>query len=115
MATNKNGLKRADDVLEKLVGPLTFAMFMRSMRTTRDLTQVEMAKKLCISRQALCEIESGRTHVELHTAAKYATLGGFSMLVAVEASICDQLRKAGISYNVKLEQRSPVKLKKTGK
>lgn len=103
--TTKKGLKRADETLEKLVGPYTFAMFMRSMRTTLDLSQVEMAKKLGISRQALCEIESGRTQVSLPTAAKYAQAGGFPVIVAVEANIQDQLRKMGIDCNVKLERR----------
>lgn len=104
MTTNKKDLKRARDVIEKLTGPYTFAMFMRSMRTTLDLSQIEMAKKLGISKQSLCDIENGRTLVSVVTAVKYARLGGLSEIVAVEACIQDQLKKAQMDYRVRLER-----------
>lgn len=104
MTTNKEGLKSARAVIEKLTGPYSFAMFMRSMRTTLDLSQTEMAKKLGISRQALCEIESGRALVSVASAVKYAKLGGLSKVVAVEACLQDQIRKAQMDYRVRLEK-----------
>lgn len=106
MTTSKTGLKRADEVLEKLTGPYTFGMFMRSMRTTLDLSQVEMSKKLGITRQHLCDLESGRTHVSVVSAVKFARKGGFSPLVALEACLQDQVEKVKLEYRVRLEPRA---------
>jgi DNA-binding XRE family transcriptional regulator len=95
--------KEASQVLEKLYGPFTFATFMRGVRTTLDLTQVEMAKKLGISKAALCEIEKGRTLVSPQSAVRYAKKAGFSETVALEACLQDQLRKAKIKKRVRIE------------
>lgn len=95
--------KLARTVLESMTGAYTFAMFMRSSRTTLDLSQVEMAKKLGITRSSLCDVEQGRVLVSAATAVKYAKKVGFSQLVALEACIQDQLRKAHLHYDVTLE------------
>ena len=76
---------------------------MLGIRTTLDLTQVEMAKRLGISKAALCEIEKGRTLVSPQAACKYAKKAGFSETVALEACFQDQLRKAKIKKRVKIE------------
>jgi len=91
------GTRAVRPVLEELLGgPFTFAIFMGGIRATLDLTQAEMAKKLGISRQALCEIEKGRTIVSAETAVSYARKAGFSEVVAAEAALQDQLRKSGL-------------------
>ena len=43
--------------LEKRFGPITFGGFLRSARTMKDLSQVEMAEFLGISKSTLCDIE----------------------------------------------------------
>lgn len=45
-------IKEASQVFEKMRGSFTFADFMLGIRTTLDLTQVAMAKKLGISNAA---------------------------------------------------------------
>lgn len=95
--------KEANQTLEKIYGPFTFATFIRGVRTTLDLTQVEMAKKLGISRAALCEIEKGRTLVGPQAAVRYAKKAGFSDTLALEACLQDQLRKANIKKRVRIE------------
>jgi DNA-binding XRE family transcriptional regulator len=98
--TTKN--KRLIDVLEKLDGPFTFATYMRGSRTTLDLTQAEMARKVGISRAMLCDIEKGRQLVSVSLAIKIARKAGFLEKVAVETCLQDQLRKAGVSWQVKI-------------
>lgn len=96
-------IKEARLVFEKNYGPFSFATFMLGIRTALDLTQVEMAKKLGLSKAALCEIEKGRTHVSPKAAVHYAKKAGFSETLALEACFQDQLRKAKIKKRVKIE------------
>jgi DNA-binding XRE family transcriptional regulator len=95
--------KKSKEVFEKINGPFTFSTFMLGARTTLGLTQVKMAKKLGISKAALCEIEKGRTLVSALAAVRYAKKAGFSVTVALEACLQDQLRKANIKKRVRLE------------
>ena len=90
-------------VFEKELGPFTFAMFMRASRTTLGLSQAEMARRLKITRGALCGIEKGRTYVTPEVAAKYAKRAGFSEIVAVEICLQDQLRRAKLNLRVRVE------------
>ena len=83
--------------------PFTFATFMLGARTTLDLTQVEMAKRIGISKAALCEIEKGRTLVSPKSALTYAKKAGFSVTLALETCFQDQLRKAKINKRVKIQ------------
>jgi DNA-binding XRE family transcriptional regulator len=96
-------IKEANKVFEKVSGPFTFAKFTLGIRTTLMLSQVEMAKKLGISKSALCEIEKGRTLVSAQAAVRYAKKAGFSIKVALEACFQDQLRKANINKRVKID------------
>ncbi len=96
-------IKDATQVFEKLTGPFTFATFILGSRTTLDLTQVQMAKKIGISKAALCEIEKGRTLVSPKAAVRYAKKAGFSVTVALEACLQDQLRKANIKKRIRIE------------
>lgn len=96
-------IKEAEKVYEKTHGPLSFATYMLGIRTTLDLSQVEMAKKIGISKAALCEVEKGRTLVSAQAAVRYAKKAGFSEKVALEACFQDQLRKANIKKRVKIE------------
>jgi DNA-binding XRE family transcriptional regulator len=96
-------IKQASRVLEKLHGSFSFATFMLGTRTTLGLSQTEMAKRLGISKSALCEIEKGRTLVSPQAAVRYAKKAGFSETVALEACLQDQLRKAKIKKRVKIE------------
>lgn len=96
-------IKETKSLLEKMNGPFTFATYLIGVRTTLDMSQVEMAKKLGITKAALCEIEKGRTLVSPATAVKYAKRAGFSVVVALETCFQDQLRKANIKKRVRIE------------
>ena len=89
-------------ILEKKVGPVNFAMFVRVARTTLDLTQVQMAKKLGIAPGTLCDIEKGRQSVSVKFAVRIAKTAGLHVEHAVEMCLQDQLEKAGIKKQVRL-------------
>ena len=96
-------IKKAVSTFDKLRGPFTFAEFMLGIRTTLDLSQVAMAKKIGVSKAAICEIEKGRTFVSARAAVRYAKKAGFSEALALEACLQDQLRKANIKKRVRIE------------
>ena len=94
--------KRAVPLLEKEVGELTFGMFLRVARGQLELSQVEMARKLKISRGTLCDLEKGRQLVSPSLAVRIAKTAGLSETVAVKACLQDQLKKANIKLKVAL-------------
>lgn len=79
MSTNKDLLP----LLEKRVGPLTFGKFLRASRTMKDMTQVQMANFLNISKSTLCDIEKDRQFVSVDLVAKIAKKCGMSQIVVV--------------------------------
>lgn len=94
--------KSVNTKLEKEVGPLTFAMYMRVARNSLDLTQEAMGKKLGISRANVCDIEKGRQLVSTELAAKVARKAGLSEKMALQACLQDQVRKVGIEAKVEV-------------
>jgi DNA-binding XRE family transcriptional regulator len=62
---------KAKTFFEKNLGPMTFGTFLTGMRTTLDMSQSELAKKLKVSRSMICDIEKGRVFVAPTLAIKY--------------------------------------------
>jgi DNA-binding XRE family transcriptional regulator len=86
--------------LEKEMGPLSFALFMRVARTSVGLTQEEFAKKLGLTRGNICDIEKGRQLVSTQLAIKVARKAGLPEKLALQACLQDQVRKAGSEAKV---------------
>lgn len=94
--TTKFGLKQ----LEKKFGPLSFSDILVMQREDDELTQVEMAKKLGISKQKLCDFEKGRRIPSAKTAAMWAKKLGHPQEVWVQVVLQDQLRKDNLKLKV---------------
>lgn len=94
--------KKLRPILEKEFGPLTFAMVVRVSRNSMDLTQVEFAKILGISKGTLCDIEKGRQAVSPRLASKIARKAGLSERVAVKTCLQDILNRAKIKMKVEI-------------
>jgi len=75
-------------------------MFLRVARGQLELSQVEMARKLKISRGTLCDLEKGRQLVSPSLAVRIAKTAGLSETIAVKACLQDQLKKANIKLKV---------------
>jgi len=102
-AKTDNGSVDALPFLEKLTGPLTFGRMMESFRLCDESSQAELARKLAISRQHLCDIEKGRRQVSVERAVEFARILGYSERQFVALVLEDQLRNARLKMKVIVE------------
>ncbi len=90
--------------LQNLRGsPLTFGRMIASVRLADEIPQAKLARRLGISRANLCDIEKGRRSVTVKRAAQFAHILGYSVNQFVAVAVEDQLRKAGLKVQVRLE------------
>ena len=103
MNTN-NQKSSARAFLEKLRGgPLTFGGMLKSFRIADEISQVELAQRMNVSRAYLCDIEHGRRPVSALKAAQFAKNLGYSEAQFVALALEDQLRNAGIDAHIELK------------
>ncbi|MGE5087340.1 MAG: helix-turn-helix transcriptional regulator [Bacillota bacterium] len=95
--------KNLSKLLEKNSEPISFGGFIRAARTTRDLSQTEMAQFLKISKSTLCDIEKSRQHVSIELAIKIAKKCGLSEALAAECWVRDSFRRAGLKMAVEVK------------
>ena len=95
--------RNAHEVLEEILGPFSVAIFMRGMRANKEMTQKDFAKLLGMAPGTVCDIEKGRQLVSPALAKKIAKKLKMPEVIAVKASLQDQLRKAKINYKVELK------------
>ena len=53
-------------------GPLTFGQMLSSWRKCEEMSQAELARKLDISTQKLCDVEKGRRFIGVDRAVEWA-------------------------------------------
>ena len=82
---------------------MTFGSMLESLRHCDELSQVEMAKKLGVSRAHLCDIEKGRRPVTPEKAAAFADRLGYSVHQFVAQAIEDSLRRIGLKLRVEIK------------
>jgi DNA-binding XRE family transcriptional regulator len=88
--------------IEKLYGSLTFGNLLKAHREADELTQVEMAKKIKMSKQALNDIENGRKIPSISRAVALAKKVGILPELAVELVLQDQLDREKLKMTVKV-------------
>lgn len=66
---------------------LTLGKLINSIRLGEELSQVEFAARLGISRQQLCDIEHERKTISPKLAAQYATVLGYSVQQFIRLSL----------------------------
>ncbi len=93
---------KVSNLLKREIGELSFGDFLRSARTALDLTQVDMAKKLGVSKSVVCDIEKGRQLVSPKLALRIAKKAKLSEKLAVKLCLQDQLSKAKIKMTVEI-------------
>ena len=84
-------------------GPLTLGKFLQSIRLGEEMSQVEFADQLGISKSHLCDIEKGRKLVSPERAANYAKILRYSPKQFVRLALQDQVEKAGLKFKIKIE------------
>lgn len=109
MTTAKSKIKRksmndAVDFLESMTGgPLTFGRLIYSIRMGDEISQVDFARKLGISKAYLCDIEKDRRSVSTARAWAWGKKLGYSPEQFLELALEVELRKNGLDYKVNLE------------
>jgi len=90
--------------LENLMGEkLTLGSFILAIRQGEELSQVDFAKLLGISRQVLCDIEHGRRIISPKKAAEYAKLLGYSKNQFVRLCLQDMIDRDHLGLRVEIE------------
>lgn len=65
-------MTRATKFLTREIGPLTVGMLLRVHRNEQGLSQVELAKKLCVTVGFISNVENGRKKLSLRETMKIA-------------------------------------------
>jgi len=105
MTTEKkfvNALFATQDIWDQM----TFGSLIRSLRISDDITQVDLAKKLNVSKQFLSDVEHDRKDVGMEFAKKFAKVTGYSIEPLLELLILNQLKKSNLNYSVQLKKAS---------
>ena len=90
--------------LENLIGEkLTLGSFVLAIRQGEELSQVEFAKILGVSRQVLCDLEHGRRIISPKKAAEYAELLGYSKKQFVRLCLQDMIDRDNLGLVVEIE------------
>ena len=84
-------------------GPLTLGKFLQSIRLGEEMSQVEFADQLGISKSHLCDIEKGRKLVSPERAVIFAKILNYSPEQFVRLSLQDQVEKAGLKFKIKID------------
>lgn len=92
--------------LEARFGPLTIGLFLKSFREADDISQVDFAKKLKISRANLCDLEKERKLVSAERAAKFARILKVPESAMIRMALQDMLRAAHLDYSVEIKGAS---------
>ena len=89
--------------LEKRLGKLTVAEFIRVWRTTEEMSLKDFGKLVGLSVSNLCDIEKGRKGVSPAKAEQIANALEVPPSLLVRLSIEESLRAAGLKYTVEIK------------
>lgn len=103
MNTDSSKVILASEVTKKIDKAMTLGMLMRAFREAEEISQVDLAARLEVSKQFLNDVENNRKKVGIPFIQKFATNLGFSPDTFVSVYLRDQLREAGMTeYEVHL-------------
>jgi transcriptional regulator with XRE-family HTH domain len=92
--------------LENMTGKkMTLGNLLWSIRECEEMSQVEFARLIGVSRQYLCDIEHGRRIVSTKAAAAFAEKLGYSTLQFIRLAIQDELDKIGLHFAVEIRNQ----------
>jgi transcriptional regulator with XRE-family HTH domain len=101
MITKKKKTSESLKFLETLAGgKLTLGNLLLSIRQGEEMSQVEFAKLLRVSRQYLCDMEHGRRFASPKSAAEYAKKLGYSPQQFVRLCLQDLVDRDGLDLKI---------------
>jgi transcriptional regulator with XRE-family HTH domain len=89
--------------LEKIAGKLTLPGLLMGIRQGEELSQVEFAKLLGVSRQYLCDIEHDRRAISPKAAAAFAKKLGYSPQQFVRLCLQDLVNRDGLKLKIDVQ------------
>ena len=90
--------------LEKINGEkLTLGRLLWAIRTGDEITQIDFADKLGISKQRLCDIEHNRRNISPGLAAAYAKKLGYSQEQFIRLALQDMLDRENLHVCVQIK------------
>lgn len=90
--------------IEKEYGPLTFGRLLKAHRQGEELTQVEMAKFLKLSKQSLNDLEHGRKIPSIRRAIQIAKKIKILEELAVQLVLQDHIRREKLNFTVSVSK-----------
>jgi DNA-binding XRE family transcriptional regulator len=103
--TNCSNSDKSLAFLEQLTQKkITIGHLLWSIRECEEMSQVNFAKILGISRQYLCDIEHNRRIVSPKAAADFAIKLGYSSLQFVRLAVQDVFDKYGLQFDVQITE-----------
>ena len=99
MRTKKIGTKE----IEKEFGPLTFGSLLKAHRFGEELTQVQFAKLLGLSKQSLNDLEGNRKSPTIRRAMGIAKKIGLLPELVVQVVLQDQVSKENLKLSVSVK------------
>ncbi len=104
MNIKKYKSKAAMKILDEIIGrPMTLGSLLSAIREGEELSQVEFAKKIGISKSHLCDIEHDRKAIAPKKAKEYADILGYHPFQFVELAFQQQIKIMGLKARVRLE------------
>ncbi len=102
MTTRKKS--KAVQLLEGIAGgPLTIGGLLEAIRLGEEVSQVDFASTLGISRAQLCDIEKGRRNVSVNRAAAWARMLGYSETQFIRLALEQMVADAGLKVKITVE------------
>jgi transcriptional regulator with XRE-family HTH domain len=99
MSTKKISSSKAEKVLESITQkPLTLNSLLLAIRQGEEMTSIEFAKKIGISKQYLCDLEHNRRFVSPKAAEEFANILGYSPQQFVKLCLQDLLVREGMHF-----------------
>lgn len=101
-----NDSLNALEATKGLWNEMTFGGLVRSLRLSDEISQVELANRVGVSKQFLSDVEHNRKDVGIAFAKKVSDALGYSIEPLIELLIRDQLRRQHLNYTVELKHAS---------
>jgi transcriptional regulator with XRE-family HTH domain len=106
MTIKSKQTKKSLKAIEKIAGgKLTLGKLIGAIREGENLSQVELAESLGISKQHLCDIEHDRKSISPKLAATYAKKLGYSEEQFIRLSLQSILDREGINWFISLNMK----------
>ena len=105
MSINSKKTQKTLKAIQKITGAkLTLGGLISAIREGEEMTQVEFAHQLGVSKQYLCDLEHNRKAVSPKLAAKFAKILGYPKEQFIRLSLQDMVDREGLNVCVEIKQ-----------